>query len=140
MAMSDTRGRTIFAAVRNRLRGSRPGTAASAVGTPASPEHVWPKSVADADPTLRFFVAAASDVPGVQSIAAKTDGPRLGFLLIIADRPWADVVGELEPKLRTLYLSGLSSFDYDLRQADDPEPVLSGFETVFERAPALFRR
>ena len=108
-------------------------SAISAATAALGARQAWTESLSNVDAIIRLFSAAASDVPGVERVLARTSGPFVRLIVVTNGRPWADVVDELEPKLRPLYVGGMSSFEYDV--ADGAGGSLgSGFQPVFDRA------
>lgn len=101
----------------------------------ADSPRTYDQRVADVDPTMRVFAAAASEIRGVRRVSARTAGARVSFIVTVEGRPWDEVVDELEPKLRPLYVGGLSSFDYDVVDSGMPEPV--GYQALTENEGKL---
>jgi hypothetical protein len=76
--------------------------------------------------SMQVFVPAASSVPGVIRVDAKSSGPSVHFL-VTADRAWDEVIDCIEAKLFAFAHAGeLPPLEYDVRTASAdstiPEP------------------
>ena len=81
--------------------------------------HKWDNIGLAVDRSMQAFIPAASSVPGVIRIDAKSSGPSVHFL-VTAERPWHEVIDAIEAKLFAFAHAGdLPSFDYDVSVIDE---------------------
>ena len=91
----------------------------------------WDNVALAVEQSLQVFVPAAASVPGVTRIEAKSSGPAVHFR-VTADRPWPEVIADLETKLFARgHVGELPPLDYDITDLSESPSPIPGYVQVF---------
>lgn len=124
----------------DRIRGLQPKPKPKPVADPppaGAALSPWREADVTAGRTIEGFVASASDLLGVRRITARSSGPTV-LIRLTTDRPRHEVVDDLEPRLRSLILSG-APFEYSVIETSWGEADPPGFVEVWRAALAVAR-